>query len=43
VSSEKWYEECPEKVRKSECGEYEIWWDETVETPKRLDHNRLML
>jgi len=40
VSSEKWYEECPEKVRKSECGEYEIWWDRAVETTKRLDHNR---
>jgi len=39
VSSEKWYEE-REKVRKSEVGEYEIWWDRAVETPKRLDHNR---
>ena len=38
--SEKWYDECPEKVRKSVCGEYEIWWDRAVETPKRLDHNR---
>jgi len=40
VSSEKWYEECPEKLRRSECGEYEIWWDMAVETPKSLDHNR---
>jgi len=36
VSSKKWYEECPEKVRKSECGYYEIWWDRAVESPKRL-------
>jgi len=27
-------------VRKSECGEYEIWWDRAVETSKRLEHNR---
>lgn len=38
--SEKWYEECPEEVRKSACGEYEIWWDRAIETPKRLEHNR---
>jgi len=40
VNSEKWYEECPDEVRKSECGEYEIWWDRAIQTPKRLDHNR---
>ena len=39
-SSEKWYEESPESVRVSECGEYEIWWDRSIATPKRLDHNR---
>ena len=38
--SEKWYEECPESVRKSECGKYEIWWNRPVNTPKRLDHNK---
>ena len=38
--SEKWYEECPDEVRKSVCGEYEIWWDRPVQTPKRLEHNR---
>jgi len=40
VSNEKWYEECPDEVRKSECGDYEIWWDRAVQTPKRLEHNR---
>ena len=30
---EKWYKECPERVRKSECGNYEVWWDRPVETP----------
>ena len=34
-ASEKWYLESPEKVRKSECGKYEIWWDRLVETPGR--------
>jgi len=24
VSYKKWYEECPEKVRNNECGEYEV-------------------
>ena len=37
---EKWYNECPERVRKSECGKYEIWWDRPVETPNRLEHNK---
>ena len=32
-SSEKWYLETPEKVRTSECGNYEIWWDRPVEVP----------
>jgi len=40
VSSQKWYEECPDEVRKSECDEYETWWDRAVQTPKRLEHNR---
>ena len=38
--SEHWYTECPEKVRKSECGFYEVWWDRPVETTKRLEHNK---
>ena len=38
--SEKWFNESPEKVRKSECGRYEVWWDRSVETPKKLDHNK---
>jgi len=36
VNSEKWYEECPDEVRKSECGEYQIWWDRTIQTPRDL-------
>ena len=32
--------EVPEKIRTSECKRYEIWWDRSVETPKKLDHNR---
>ena len=39
-SSEKWYEESPESVRVSECGEYEIWWDRSIATPKRLDQHK---
>ena len=38
--SEYWYKECPDKVRKSECGNYEVWWDRPVETTKVLEHNR---
>ena len=38
--SEKWYEECPDEVRTSVCGKFEIWWDRAVQTPKRLEHNR---
>ena len=38
--SKKLFEECPERVKTSECGEFEIWWDRSVETFKRLDHNR---
>ena len=36
----KWYEEVPEKVRVSEDGTVEIWWDRSVETTKPLKHNR---
>ena len=38
--SEKWYEECPDSVRKSECGKFEIWWNRPVMTTKKLDHNK---
>ena len=38
--SDKWYKEVPEKVRISRCGRYEIWWDKTVETPRKLEANR---
>ena len=38
--SEKWYRECPDSVRKSECGKFEIWWNRPVMTTKKLDHNK---
>ena len=38
--SERWYEEVPDPIRKSENGKFEIWWDKSVETTKRMDHNR---
>ena len=38
--SDKWYIETPDKVRVSQCGKYEIWWDRTVETPRKLEANR---
>ena len=38
--SDAWYKEIPDKVRVSKCGDYEIWWDRTVETPKKLEANR---
>ena len=38
--NDKWYNESPDKVRKSECGNFEIWWDRPVETPRKLEHNR---
>jgi hypothetical protein len=36
----KWYEEVPEAVRVSKDEKYEIWWDRSVETTQKLDHNR---
>ena len=39
--SDKWYDESPEKVRKSVCRNFEIWWDRNVETPRKLDHKKL--
>ena len=38
--SEKWHEEVEEPVRKSADGRYEIWWDQKINTPKVLKHNR---
>ena len=38
--SQRWYEECPDKVRKSLCGNFEIWWDRSVETARGLEHNK---
>ena len=38
--SGKWFEESPEKVRISECGNFEIWWDRAVETQNKVDHNK---
>jgi len=38
--SSKWFQEIPDPVRTSKCGNYEIWWDRPVETPEKLDHNR---
>ena len=38
--SDKWYSESPEKVRKSACGNFEIWWDRSIETTTTLLHNK---
>ena len=35
-----WYEEVPDEVRVKEDGSVEIWWDRSVQTTKRFDHNR---
>ncbi|MEO0683920.1 MAG: reverse transcriptase family protein [Cyanobacteria bacterium J06649_11] len=37
---ERWYEETPDRVRQSQCGNYEVWWDRAVETAKKVDHNK---
>ena len=36
----KWFEEVPDEVRVSADGKVEIWWDKTVMTTKKLEHNR---
>ena len=36
----RWYEEVPDLVRKSADGRYEVWWDQKVNTPTALDHNK---
>ena len=38
--AEKWFEEVPDTVRRSEDGQFEIWWDRPVETAVKVDHNR---
>ena len=36
----KWFEEVPDEVRSREDGKVEIWWDKSVETTNKLEHNR---
>ena len=36
----KWFEEVPDEVRSREDGKVEIWWDRSVETTNKLEHNR---
>ena len=38
--SEKWYQEVPDGVRKSEDGNIEVWWDQKVVTPTEFKYNR---
>ena len=35
-----WYKEVPDEVRVSDDGKVEIWWDRSVETTQRMEHNR---
>ena len=35
-----WFEEAPDKVRKSDDGKVEIWWDRSVETAQQMESNR---
>ena len=39
-SADVWYKEVPDEVRMSEDGKVEIWWDRSVETTRKLEHNR---
>ena len=34
-----WYKEVPDEVRVSEDGNVEIWWDRSIETTQKMDHN----
>ena len=36
----KWYEHVPVSVCRNVTGDVEIWWDRTVETGRKLAHNR---
>ena len=38
--SEKWYDECPDEIRVSGDRKIEIWWDRSVETTRKMEHNR---
>ena len=38
--SDRWFEETPDKIRVSQDGMYEIWWDKKVITAKVVEHNR---
>ena len=38
--SSNWYEETPDRIRKSADGRYEVWWDQKVSTPTAFEHNR---
>ena len=38
--SKQWFEETPDAVRVSEDKMYEVWWDNTVATTTKLEHNR---
>ena len=38
--SGKWFEEVPDEVRVSQDGNYEIWWDRSVNTTQKMEHNR---
>ena len=38
--AKRWFEEVPDMVRTSEDGATEIWWDRTVETTTKMEHNR---
>jgi hypothetical protein len=35
-----WYKEVPDEVRVLEDGMVEIWWDRSVETTQKMEHNR---
>ena len=38
--SEKWYQEVPDPVRITADRRYEIRWDQTIPTARKLDHNK---
>ena len=38
--SEKWYQEVPDPVRMTADRRYEIRWDQTIPTTRKLDHNK---
>ena len=34
-----WYTEVPDELRVSEDGNVEIWWNRSVETIQKMEHN----